>query len=181
MGYGIPVNVLPVSDTGIIKRTNQNKWIAKYAQREQTLIRTGIFDGIDIPRGCDVLTGTGRPTQQHPGNVYMRNLVESCMEEFIGSTSERKAAIDKVYFFVKVTTGRFLYQGNDGWWRESTEKEAKEKVCTTFLTARTKQNNETRRASASDSRGFVSSETLLFLPHGKRARYDSSSCFKACA
>jgi len=92
------------------------------------------------------------------------------------SSLKRKSMIDHVYSAVRAKSGRFLRQGNDGWWRETSEKEAKEKVSTAFLTAKTKQNNQNRRASHEASR-FVSSETFSFLPEGKRARYDSSSCW----
>jgi len=30
MSYGIPVDVLPVTESGIVKRTNLNRWISKY-------------------------------------------------------------------------------------------------------------------------------------------------------
>lgn len=124
-----------------------------------------------------MLTGSGKPFQQHPGNVYLRNLEESCMKEFMGTKLERKSVIDTVYSAVKARSGRFLRQDKDGWWREISEADAKEKVRTTFHTVKTKQNEEMRRpSSVMASRDIASSETFLFMPQGKKPRYDSDSC-----
>jgi len=188
MGYGIPVDAFPVSDGGVVKKTNFNRWISKHCSREETLLRTGTFSGVDIPTAKDILTGTGKPIQQHPGNVQLRALVTSYLEEYMESKLERRHAIDKVYALVKASSGRFLCQCDDGWWRETSEADAKDKVRSTFLTASwrqkkisvaaraTKEENETQRSTFLGTTDMESSESSLFLPHGKKPRYDLSSC-----
>jgi len=177
MGYGIPVDVFPFTGHGIIKKTNLNRWISKYNAREHKLKKTSTFDGIDLPSRNDVLIASGKPFQQHPGNVHLRNLEESYMKEFMGTRLERALAIDKVYEAVKARSGRFLRHHDDGWWREISEEDAKDKVRSTFRTMKTKQNDEMHRSSSVvASQDIVNSETLLFLPHGKKPRYGSDSC-----
>jgi len=193
LGYGIPVDVFPVSDSGVIKKTNFHRWISKHVAREATLIRTGTFYGIDMPTVKDVLSGTGEPIQQHPGNILLGVLVASYLDEYIAAKSERKTFVDKVHGMVKESSGRFLSQGDDGWWREMSVADAKEKVRTAFLTAswkqrkapvtartKTKEDDETRRSVSLRMAQVEVDEASLFLPQGKKPRYDSRACCGHC-
>jgi len=123
LGFGIPVDVFPVNESGGIKKTNWNRWISKYKAKEKelTLIGTGIFRGIDLPRGQDVLTGRGKPMRQHPGNVHLRNLVEQYMDESSDGMTE---AVENVFVMIKAKQGRFLYQCEAGWWWDISDVEA---------------------------------------------------------
>jgi hypothetical protein len=54
MGFGIPVNVLPVSDKDsdegdrkVLK--NHEKWLKRRQVKEDTLLKYGHFQGIDLP------------------------------------------------------------------------------------------------------------------------------------
>jgi hypothetical protein len=174
LGYGIPVDVLPLSESGVMKKTNLNRWIAKYIARDEQMARTGAFSGVDLPTRNDVLTGKGKPIQHHPGNVHLRILVETYMEEYKATKLSSKMVADKVFAMIKARPGRFLQKDSDGWWRESSDADALDKVNKTFLTARTKQNNETRGGT---SKHFITSETSIFLQQGKRPRYDTSGCW----
>jgi len=175
LGYGIPVEVFPVGESGVIKKMHLNRWISKYKAREKTPLHTGaVFRGIDLPTHSDVLTGTGKPIRQHLGNVYLRDLVGLFMEEFISMKME---AVEKVHSLIKARLGRFLYQCSDGWWWELSEANALEKVRTTFLTARTRQGRETRRSAVTSTVTTESMDISLFLPQGKRPRYDTSCCW----
>jgi len=197
LGYGIPVDVFPVSDSGDIKRTNLNRWISKYSSREATLLRTGTFYGIDLPTVKDVLSGTGKPIQQHPGDIQLGILVASYLDEYIAAEpSERKAFVDRVLDMIIASSGRFLCQGDDGWWRETSMANAREKVSTTFCTASWKQRKspnitaKTKTTKDKDSEtlssisvgmpGMEGDEASLFLPQQKKPRYDSTSACCSC-
>ena len=175
LGYGIPVDVFPSNDGIAIKRTNLNRWIAKYVARDKEQAKNGgRFSGIDLPTRNDVLTGKGKPIQHHPGNVQLRTLVNSHMEEYKANKLQSKMAVNKVISIIRARQGRFLSKDNEGWWRELSDLDAIDKVTKTFLTVRTNQNNEIRAARTKDS---ISSETMIFLQRGKRQRYDDSCCY----
>jgi len=161
---------------------------------------------VDLPNETDVLTGQGKPMQLHPGNIQFRILVESYLEQFKQKKLQRQLAIDAVYSLIKSRPGRFLYRDDDGWWRESSEADAKEKITSAFLTAMTKQRrsslavtataiaamkkikgtstDETSRTSTTMTIGTMSlrewggggDRTSMFLPQEKRARYNDSGC-----
>jgi len=96
------------------------------------------------------------------------------MKEFMGTKVGRKSAIDKVYAAVKARSGRFLRQDEDGWWREISEEDAKDKVKTTFRTMKVKQNDEMRRSSSlAASHAVVNSESFLSQPQEKKPRHSS--------
>jgi len=177
LGYGIPVDVIPIGESGVIKKTNLNRWISKHISKEKAMIDTELFAGIDLPSQNDVLTGKGKPIQQHPGNVYLRNLVEYFMEDF---KDDKLKTSERVCTMIKENAGRFLNQSDDGWWWDVTETGGVDKVMTTFLTLRTKQNKESCRvggggASTSPIMTTSDSETTVFLHQGKKPRYESSS------
>jgi hypothetical protein len=49
MTFGIPVNVLPVTDDGERKTANHSKWLNRRKVKEAALAKFGIFHGIDLP------------------------------------------------------------------------------------------------------------------------------------
>ena len=172
LGYGIPVDVFPSNDGVAIKKSNLNRWIAKYIARDKELSKNGgTFSGVDLPTRNDVLTGKGKPIQHHPGNILLRTLVKTHLEEFKATKLRSKMAVDSIISVIKAGRGRFLRKDDEGWWRELSNMEAIDKVTKTFLTVRTNQNNEFRTAAAKD---FIRSETLGFLQQGKRTRYNDS-------
>jgi len=187
MGYGIPVDLFRVNDGGVIKKTAWNRWISKHCARDKILLGTGAFHGVDLPTAKDVLTGTGRPIQEHPGNVELRILVASHLDEYMRTKEQHRTIVEKVYDMVKSSNGRFLCQGDDGWWRETSEAMAKEKVSATFITAscklkkasvasRKKDENDSRLSSSRGMTDMESCDPSLFLPQEKKPRYDSMFC-----
>jgi len=140
-----------------------------------------------LPTAKDVLTGTGKPIQQHPGNVELRVLVASHLDEYMRTKSELRSIVEKVYDMVKSSTGRFLCQDDDGWWREISEVLAKEKVSAAFMTAswklkkaslssKRKDENDSRRSVSRGMTDMESCDSSLFLPEGKKPRCDSMFC-----
>jgi hypothetical protein len=49
MSFGIPVNVLPVTDDGERKTANHSKWLSRRKAKEEALATSGSFQGIDLP------------------------------------------------------------------------------------------------------------------------------------
>ena len=77
--YGIPIEMLPITDTGSIKMINHNHWIKTRKHIEQ-----GIDDNVTIvecPGSNDVVFRQGTSSMENPGNVKCRDLVLSLLED----------------------------------------------------------------------------------------------------
>ena len=179
VGYGIPVDLIPSNDGMNIKKTNWNRWIAKYMARDKELSRGRIFLGVDLPTRNDVLMGKGRPIQNHHGNVHLRILVESLSYKYhVARSTEKSDIVHQVFAMVQATHGRFLRKDDDGWWRELTNAEAVEKVRKLFQrpssrTETLQHGASTQHATPDDGGGYGGS---MFLQQGKRPRFGGGCC-----
>ena len=179
LGYGIPVDVFPSIDGLAIKKTNLNRWIAKYVARDIELANNGgDFAGIDLPARNDVLAGAGKPTQQHFGNVNLRVQVENCLEEYLTAPGlrDKMDVVYKVYSMVKAGSGRFLQKGDDGWWRELPKADAVEKVKLTFHREKRRKNNLHHNGLAHAKPDNGGDNPVLFLQQAKRPKFHDSCC-----
>jgi hypothetical protein len=140
MTFGVPVQFVPVSYEGELKTGNHNKWLAKREARDNGLKQMGWFDGLDLPARNDVLLGRGKPFQDHPGNICMRNLVELHIEEYqIAPMGQKNVMAAKIVQATKLH-GLFVKKRPDGWWEEVNDADATMKVLKTFRTARALQS-----------------------------------------
>jgi hypothetical protein len=140
--------VLPVTYGGGLKVSNHLKWVSRRQRKDSDLFLKGFFHGIDMPRRDDILLGRGKTVQGHPGNLYMRNLVESHLDiskkAFMG---EKNILAPQVVAVMKRCRCRFLKKNKDGWWMEVPDSEAIVRVLRTFrasLTAISKPISESR-------------------------------------
>lgn len=131
MGFGIPVDLLPVSPTGNVKILMHQQWIkvrkmiengvpqedsTKTDSEESTVVPKS---AIECPNLNDVVFRPGKSYMCHPGNVMFRSLIESKMEEHYAGTRSDKAAIAwTIVHEVEEKGGRFLRWDNRGWWTE---------------------------------------------------------------
>jgi hypothetical protein len=79
--------------------------------------------------------------------------------------------VSKVFAMIKARPGKFLQKDDDGWWRESSDTDAIDKVRKTFLSARTKEKKDDIPAHAGPDDDDT--DTAIFLQQGKRPRYDA--------
>ena len=179
LGYGIPVALIPTNDGVAIKKSNLNRWIAKNIARDQDLEHGGTFSGVDLPTNHDVLMGKGKPYQHHPGNAHLRVLVEAYMDEYHSASKSlyKMDIVYKVCSMIRARSGRFLEKDDDGWWRESHDVDAVDKVITLFR--RTSKKEKLKRedhalVKPDDGCDYAS----MFLQQGKRPRYDAKCCGK---
>lgn len=164
MSYGIPVEHFPINEAHVIKKTNFSRWLSRRRTKEQRIDRTGEFAGVDLPTRYDILAGTGRPINRHPGNVWLRSLVDQYMEEYTSAKKGSKSVvIMRVVDEVKSSSGRFLSRDQSGWWFEVPDSEAKAKVAKAFLTAGTKKNRDFSDIKLPDSP--VEKRRKTILPH----------------
>eukprot|EP00339_Tiarina_fusa_P009864 CAMPEP_0117054296 /NCGR_PEP_ID=MMETSP0472-20121206/37631_1 /TAXON_ID=693140 ORGANISM="Tiarina fusus, Strain LIS" /NCGR_SAMPLE_ID=MMETSP0472 /ASSEMBLY_ACC=CAM_ASM_000603 /LENGTH=443 /DNA_ID=CAMNT_0004769833 /DNA_START=135 /DNA_END=1467 /DNA_ORIENTATION=- len=138
MTFGLPMDVFPVSTEGEVKN-GMEKWIAKRQRKEQSLFNNVLqdFNRVDVPGRWDVLVGKGKPFQRHVGNVRLRAMVESYIDEYISAPKGEKHLVPrKVLTVVRQDGGRFLKKEKDGWWVEVSCADALDKVSKLFLSTK---------------------------------------------
>lgn len=148
MGYGIPIDQLPMTATGVVKTMGLQQWI-----RCRKSLELGNFgsdnrnDAIDdtahpieCPNLYDVIFRPGKSYMCHPGNVVFFNLIESKMDEHFSVTRIEKAAIAwGIIHEVERRGGRFLKWDNRGWWTVCEDlSEIRYKIPTCFRDLRRK-------------------------------------------
>lgn len=134
-GYGIPVDLLPLTPTGNVKVSYLRHWIRLRATVEEADLDApcpqnrhqgehehehasngtnsykthGVFTMIECPGSLDVVFRPGRPVMNHPGNVAFRSLIESMSKTHETATQTKKSTIVKgVVDEIKTKGGRFL-------------------------------------------------------------------------
>ena len=179
LGYGIPVDLIPTNDGIAIKKTYLNRWIAMNIARDKELANEGTFSGVDLPTNHDVLMGKGKPYQHHPGNAHLRVLVEAYMDEYHSASKSlyKMDIVYKVCSMIRARSGRFLEKDDDGWWRESHDVDAVDKV--TILFRRTSKKEKPKRDKCALARPEVVADSAsMFLQQGKRPRNEANCCRK---
>ena len=166
MTYGIPVDLLPVSNDGKLKKTNSKWWFQALAKKEEALKEGKAFDKVAIPGNIDVLFGKGETIQNHYGNQALRQMLSQTLESYNQMKKSEKAAHNrKVVEMVKKQGGRFLIRSADGWWEEVSDDKARSKISKTYCDVKTKFLS-TKSAVSSASKGT----NIGQVSHCKRQR-----------
>jgi hypothetical protein len=160
MTFGIPVDWLPVNYEGELKTNTHAKWVARREVKDSNMMCSGKHEGIDLPSHNDVTLGRGKPCQDHPGNVRMRDLVDMHLDEYKSSKilGQKTFLAEKIVASMKQSSCRFLKRNADGWWLDVPDEEAVVKVLKTFKTALStlaSQGGGGSRYLASDNRKRV--------------------------
>ena len=186
MGYGIPIDILPISQTGNIKTILLQQWIRLRKSIESPpgmgqddfgsddsdgnsiLSASVLLSAIECPNLNDVIFRTGKSYMCHPGNVMFRSLIESKMDEHFTATRKEKAAIAWwIVNEVERRGGRFLRWDNRGWWTEFVDRsEIRYKIPTYF-------RDFTRNMNARRNR--------IIMNANQQQQQQSSSCISGCS
>jgi hypothetical protein len=132
-GYGIPVDLLPITETGNIKTKNHQQWlkVRRMIERESSSTAnsisndepTAIYNVVECPGLNDVIFRVGDSYLHHPGNVFFRGLIESRFDEYNSSGRNDKAAIIlSLVDTILSRNGRFLIWDAQ-WWTVLHERE----------------------------------------------------------
>eukprot|EP00536_Pseudo-nitzschia_multiseries_P017357 jgi/Psemu1/248104/estExt_Genewise1.C_15140004 len=124
-GYGIPVEMMPLTDSGNIKRTYLYQWIKvrKLIESEHANFRKNEDLIILLPSSNDVLFRSGTTTMIHPGNAFFRSLIElKHNERRSGSEFTQAILAEDVVKEIERLNGRFLKWDNQGYWTELEER-----------------------------------------------------------
>jgi len=143
-GYGIPIELIPSTDTGNIKSANLKQWIKLrrylewHVQQQETNFYSSESESasdyessisnmtypshiVECPGSNDVIFRRGKSMNYHPGNVKFLNLIESDIQEHTfdaKTTQTRRMAIEKgIIRKVREGGGRFLtWEIENCWW-----------------------------------------------------------------
>lgn len=135
-GYGIPVDQIPITDTGNIKTKNLLQWIRvrKFLESNssngvtssdsESSGNSAMHLAIDCPNMNDVIFRGKHACLSHPGNAMFRGLIESKHEEHNkATTTDAKVQLTwDIIGEVETKNGRFLVWDKNGCWREMTNR-----------------------------------------------------------
>jgi len=129
--YGIPTEILPVSNTGTIKLDNLKQWIKlkKYTDEQEmiemtastkTLMEAPMYSIVECPGSNDVVFRMGKSMDYHPGNIKFQNVIESQLQYHSDpntTKAQKDAIVIEVIQHIKKDGGRFLkWESDNGWW-----------------------------------------------------------------
>jgi hypothetical protein len=121
--YGIPIELIPLTDTGNIKTTYLKQWMKLRRIIEVMKMTEGAdknFDSIiECPGSNDVVFRSGTSMSCHPGNVRFRCMVESKHDtpSNVSQTTQAELA-EQLIEEIESRGGRFLKWDNRGYWTE---------------------------------------------------------------
>jgi len=151
MTFGCPINSLPLSIDGDLKKKAHLEFIKMRYQQEMRVHLPRIV----VPTHSDVVFGrgkkwktiniwektlelnflqTGKPYRQHIGNKKLHAMMDEELkhEQSLSTKNKRLATIEKLMEAIQNGGGRFLQQDKAGFWVEIDEKAVQEKVLRAF-------------------------------------------------
>ena len=139
-GYGIPVDQIPITDTGNIKTKNLFQWIRvrRYLESprnqnnntscvssdSECSAASNFYLRIDCPNMNDVIFRGKHAYLSHPGNSMFRGLIESRYAEHnkLTTTDAKVQVTWSIIDEVEKKNGRFLVWDNNGYWHEMMDR-----------------------------------------------------------
>lgn len=116
-GFGIPVDLLPLTHTLKLKPQNHLQWIAFRKMIEQheggplggkKKVDVDPKDLVECPRSYDVIIGKAKYTN-NPGNVFYRSLIEATHDEHLSRSKRDKVELTwSIVRKMEERNGRFL-------------------------------------------------------------------------
>lgn len=122
--YGIPVELIPLTDTGNIKTIYLKQWIKlrKSLEAMQENRNAGKVSIIECPGSHDVVFRPGTSVSCHPGNVRFRCLLENITAPEAAPFKITQAQMaEQLIQKIQSNNGRFLKWDKLGYWTEITD------------------------------------------------------------
>lgn len=121
--FGVPIELIPLTDTGNIKTTYLKQWMKLRRKIEVMKMTEAANDNsvsiIECPGTNDVVFRSGTSMSCHPGNVRFRYMVESKHENpSLVSQTTRAELAEQLIKEIESCEGRFLKWDNRGYWTE---------------------------------------------------------------
>ena len=182
LGYGIPVDLMPLTDSGNVKTKNLWQWLKvrkaledgknKHANGSSSTL---LDRNIECPGLNDVIFRSGKNHMSHPGNVMFQGIIESKHDEHCAAHQDDKAVITWwVIEQVESKGGRFLEWNDHGMWSQILDRNhIRSKVSSCFRTFRRKLN------AFKHSQHYESSTSEFRYQDGsKRRRIDTAEDYR---
>jgi hypothetical protein len=169
MGYGIPVSLLPDTDTGVVKVKNHIQWLKIRKQIENAQANI-----CECPGLKDVLFRRAGSCLLHPGNVLFKDLLESIKDEHDNSNQSEKRDISwSIVEDIESRNGRFFKwcRSQTCWIQMTDRSEIRLKVAMSI-------RDFNRHAKAVQNRQSTKSSTDVFQNENKRKRknHENNAC-----
>ena len=131
MGFGIPVDQLPITSSGKFKPGNILQWLNVRTIIENTRIQNDTININDVstsiiecPKFNDVAIRPGKSYLCHPENVMFKELLDRDMDEHAAANRKGKDAISwGIIEEIERLNGRFLeWDNTGGFWIENKDR-----------------------------------------------------------
>lgn len=174
MTFGVPSDCLPYATDGEELRVNAHaRWLNRRKKKEGILRNNTTFKALDLPGCRDVCLGRGSASHQHAGNVCMRAVMSTLVEEYrVASAVRRQELNRKLVQMVRDGGGRFLARTTGGWYEEVTdEKEVLKKVGGSFRGMLSRTNADSPSMGLDTANEAIEDRSVAV----KRPRLETSS------
>lgn len=173
MSFGIPIQELPVTHSGTIKKKNHALWIKvrKLEDREREKTANGTLSFVEHPGVFDVLFRRGGYSY-HYGNLLFQEAMLTELSDYdaVHSHPEKRRIREKIIQSIKAKDGRFLeYNKDDGVWNEIIDLTLVHNKVISAI------NDLNRMISARYHLQQIQSDTESFLNSTKRRKIDDDS------
>jgi len=139
MGFGIPVQLLPTTESGVIKTKNHSQWLKTRLLLEKNPLPSiqpaNLVGAIECPARNDVLYERTKPCSSHPGNIRFKCLIEERKDEHALLTqTEKRDFAWSIVEEIERRNGRFLaWDRQNGYWTQILDRsEIRLKVATSL-------------------------------------------------
>lgn len=141
-GYGIPIDLIPLTATGNVKTQNLRTWL----KLRNTIEKAEDDSIIECPGSNDVLFRPSKLIKGHPGNVKFHNLIESYHEKGVRTTAASKQITDDIL----KDNGFILVWDKRGWWtKETDDSQMRFKVSVSYRDFKKKNRAQTQVSNSS--------------------------------
>jgi hypothetical protein len=172
-GYGIPSELIPLTDTGNIKTIYLKQWL-KLRKNLDALHEKGFpaaMSIIECPGSTDVVFRPGTSVSCHPGNVRFRCLLESFTSPDVVSFKTTQAEMaEQIVRDIEGAGGRFLKWDNKGYWTEMRDRvQVHNKVALSIRDFKYKTKAQRK------NRQNIRSYTYMFCQNGQKRKRDDEA------
>jgi hypothetical protein len=170
MTYGIPIQVIPCTSSGVIKTKYHLQWIKSRMSLDRMRESGTPGDVVIHPGNDDVLFSQGGSKTKHLGNVIFRSVLERYMKEYQSTGLDwdaMKEVRGKVIKDIEASGGKFLMMDkNMNWWVPISDPlDLAERITSAFY-------YQAKKMGAFPKAQTTASGSTLFLPSNKRQKLE---------
>ena len=177
--YGIPVELIPLTDTGNIKTTYLKQWMKVRKVLDRNKLKDERIDPdlsvIECPESPDVIFRAGTSMSCHPGNVRFRGILEALTLPSAATIKGTQAELaEEVINEVTRTGGQFLRWDNKGgcWTEIRDQMQIHTKVYLSIRDFKYKTRAKRIQQQTSESYTFMFCQNSQYKSTSKRKRCD---------